>query len=307
MTDPEIRRDGTVGILHPGELGAMLGRILLDQGFRVVASLAGRGPRTQRLCREAGLETVDSSAEVARTSDVVFSAVPPSAALTVAEDYAAAVRGRRRPRLYVDVNSVSPETAGRVGALATQAGADFVDAAVLGLAARLPGHGVLFLSGPQSGRVAAMFGGSVRVRVVGEVPGRASALKSTLAGLNKGLAALFFEVGVTALEAGLSDEFLSECAAFYPGLMEVVDRLAPTYPLHAARRADEMGELEQTMTTLGLAPHMAGAARRVIGAAAASGWPDARPAGWTTAGVLEELHRRGAFRAARPGESRPAV
>jgi 3-hydroxyisobutyrate dehydrogenase-like beta-hydroxyacid dehydrogenase len=233
--------------------------------------------------------------------------VPPSAAVAIAEEYAA-VKGVARSRLYVDVNSVSPETVARVQELVSGCGAEFVDAAVLGLAARLPAQGAVFLSGARASRVAALFGQSVRVRVVGDAPGQASALKSTLAGLNKGLAALFFEVGVLARASGLSAEFLEECAAFYPGLMEVVHRLAPTYPLHAKRRSEEMAELEHTTAALGLEPHMARAARLIIGAAAASGWAEARPdgpGGWTTAGVLEELHRRGAFRATPPGAARP--
>ncbi|HVS36427.1 MAG TPA: prephenate dehydrogenase/arogenate dehydrogenase family protein [Gemmataceae bacterium] len=285
----------TIGILYPGELGAALGRILMASGRRVITALEGRGPRTQRLCREVGLEVAASFAEVVRRADVVFSAVPPSAALAVAEQYSATVGGEHR--LYVDVNSISPETVARIGRMVQAAGADFVDAAVLGLAARLPAQGALFLSGPDALGVAALFEEPLRVRVVGKTPGQASALKSALAGLNKGLAALFFEVGVLAHEAGLSAAFLQECAAYYPGLMEVIDRLAPTYPRHARRRADEMAELEHTMETRGLAPRMALAARSVIAAAAESGWADAP--GWTTAGVLEELHRRGALRARR--------
>lgn len=285
-----------IGVLHPGELGSRLGEVLASAGRRVVATLEGRGPRTRQLCREAGLEVAGSFAAVARVADVVLSVVPPSAAVAVAEQYAAATRGSGRPRLYVDVNSVSPETAARVGEIVAGAGAEFVDAAVLGLASRLREQGVCFLSGSRAPRVADLFAGLVRVRVVGDAPGQASALKSALAGLNKGLAALFFEVGVLAHESGLSAAFLEECAAFYPGLMEVVDRLAPTYPRHARRRAEELAELQQTMEARGLAPRMARAARAVIGAAAASGWADAP--GRTTADVLEELYRRGVFRAA---------
>ncbi len=117
--------------------------------------------------------------------------------------------------------------------------------------------------------------------------------------MSKGLAALFFEAGVTACEAGTFGEFLEECAVFYPGVLEAVDRTAPTYPLHAARRRDEMRELEQAMESLGLAPRMARAARQVIGAVGQAFQPDRRADadGWTTAAVVKELHRRGALRA----------
>ena len=46
----------TVGILYAGEMGAALGRALAADGLRIVTTLECRGPRTQRLCREAGLE-----------------------------------------------------------------------------------------------------------------------------------------------------------------------------------------------------------------------------------------------------------
>ena len=76
----EDRVNPVVGILHPGELGSRLGEVLISRGRRVIATLEGRGPRTRRLCREAGLEVVGSFDEVVRTADVVLSAVPPSAA-----------------------------------------------------------------------------------------------------------------------------------------------------------------------------------------------------------------------------------
>ena len=224
--------------------------------FRVIAPVAGRGPRTQRLCREAGLEIVGSLADAAELADVMLSVVPPSAAVAVAEEYLAAARRRNCAALYVDVNSVSPDTVARIGGLFAGSPVELVDAAVHGVASRLRTQGALYLSGRPAPRVAAMFGKAVRVRVVGEAPGQASALKSVLAGMSKGLAALFFEAGVLAREAGLLRQFLEECSAFYPGVMEAVDRTAPSYPRHAARRRDEMRELEHTMETLGLAPHM---------------------------------------------------
>src|SRR5437763_16776737 len=101
----EDRANPVIGILHAGELGTRLGEVLASGGRRVIATLEGRGPRTQRLCQEAGLEVVGSFAEVVRLADVVFSVAPPSAAVSVAEQYAAAVRGLDRPRLFVDANS----------------------------------------------------------------------------------------------------------------------------------------------------------------------------------------------------------
>ena len=75
-----------------------------------------------------------------------------------------------------------------------------------------------------------------------------------MAGLNKGLAALFLEMSQVASAANLVDELLEGYRTAYPGVMDVIDRLLPTYPQHAARRAQEMEELEQTIRNLGLRP-----------------------------------------------------
>jgi hypothetical protein len=53
--------------------------------------------------------------------------------------------------------------------------------------------------------------------------------------------------------------------------MEVVERILPTYRQHAARRADEMVELEATMRGLGLEPCVAGGVRRFLDALVRSG------------------------------------
>ena len=45
MTEPADGCSLTLGILHPGELGAALGRTFIDEGFRVIAAPGLRGPR----------------------------------------------------------------------------------------------------------------------------------------------------------------------------------------------------------------------------------------------------------------------
>jgi 3-hydroxyisobutyrate dehydrogenase-like beta-hydroxyacid dehydrogenase len=288
----------TVGILYPGEMGSSLGRILSGAGLRVVTTLQGRGPRTQRLCREAGLEVVASLGEVVRLADVVVSVVPPWAALQVAREYAALAGMSVAGRVYVDANAIAPATAVAVGQVLTEVGIDFVDAAINGSAARLGSGAAVYLSGTRAVEVAQLLGKCLQVQVVGDVPGKASALKGALAGLSKGLAALFVEIGVLAQEAGVADVFLERCRAFYPGIMEVVDRMLPTYPQHARRRAEEMAELDEAMRALGLQPDMVQAAGRVTRAMAEAGLPEppAAPV-WTADRVLQALHACGALRA----------
>ncbi len=281
-----------IGILYAGEMGAALGRVFLDEGLRVVTTLNERGPRTRSLCHDAGLEVVKSLADVVRAADIVVSAVPPSAALQVARDYAALAQTAPVGRLYVDVNAVSPATAVEIGEVLAGAGVDYVDAAINGLASVLRTGAILYLSGARAGEVAHVLRRSLNIKVVGDVPGKASALKGALAGLSKGLTALFLEIAVMAREADLSEFFMERCRSFYPGVMEVVDRMLPTYPRHAGRRAQEMGELEDAMLALDLQPNMVRAAKDVTRAVAQAGLAGAA----TAEQVVAEIHASKALR-----------
>jgi hypothetical protein len=292
MPSNDAPRQPTIGILYPGEMGAALGRVLAEDGLRIVTTLDGRGPRTRRYCREAALEVLPSAAEVVRHSDVVFSLVTPGAALEVAREFAGCCKASARPRIYVDANSIAPATAAAVARVVTAAGARFADAAVHGLAAQLRQRGIVYLSGAAAADVAGLLAWSLRVRVVGGKPGQASAVKGALAGLSKGLAALFTEVALLARQAGVWGPFLEGCGLFYPGVLQAVERLLPTYPRHAARREEEMRELERSMKALGLRPAVVRGARKVIAALAEAGLEDGGPREWTAASVVEELSRR---------------
>src|SRR5213080_427336 len=97
----------TVGLLHPGEMGAAVGAVLRGQGLRVVWASEGRSAETRERADTAELEDVGSAENVAE-SEVVFSVVPPHAAVEVARSLGP-VCG-----LYVDANAVSPATSREV-------------------------------------------------------------------------------------------------------------------------------------------------------------------------------------------------
>lgn len=253
----------TVGILYPGEMGATVGRLLAARGFPVVTTLDGRSPRTAALCRDAGLRVFDSLRDVARTADLVVSLVPPSAAVEVAAQYADARRGCENRTLYLDANSIAPATVAHIAEVLDGDDCALVDASIHGLASRLVDHGMIYLSGPDAAFVGRILGDALPVRVLGEALGTASMFKMLIGGLNKGLVALFLEMGLVACEADLLDEFLGRCRQSYPGVMTVVERLLPTYPQHARRRGAEMTELEQSVRALDLRPGLVREIRRL--------------------------------------------
>jgi hypothetical protein len=159
-----------------------------------------------------------------------------------------------------------------------------VDGAFVGSAAELGGRSRLYLSGPRADELAAVLPEPFHAKSVGPEIGDASALKLAFAGFNKGLVALFLEVMEAGGAAGERDELLACLRAFYPGTVETLDRLVPSYPRHAARRADELDELAHWLVSEGRDPAWAATARDVLARFASLGLdPEQR---WTMADVV---------------------
>jgi 3-hydroxyisobutyrate dehydrogenase-like beta-hydroxyacid dehydrogenase len=199
---------------------------------------------------------LDSFEDVVRRSDVVLSVVLPSAADEVASEFCAAAHLSPSDCIYVEANSVSPATALDIGRRVEDAGRSFVDASFNGLAKNVAASGTLFLSGTRAAEVAEVFAGVMRVQLLGDEPGRASAMKMLLGGLSKGLCALFTELAVLASRMEMLDEMLEASRRTYGGVSSVVERMLPTYARHAGRRLTEMSELESTMGAAGITPRV---------------------------------------------------
>jgi len=238
-----IDRSPTIAILAPGEMGAAVAELLQSKGLRIVTTLQGRADRTAIRCRQAGLIVLDSLEAVARESNIVISLVPPDAAEIIALGYAAFAAIIPARALFIDANSIRPDSIAKIAGVLNAAGIEFLDASINGLAKNLRTGGTLFLSGLRADEIARLFGDAMRVKILGAEPGRASAMKMLLGGLSKGTCALFLELSIVAQRQGILPEMLEATASIYPGIHALIDRMLPTYTHHAQRRAVEMSEL----------------------------------------------------------------
>src|SRR5260221_13268613 len=116
-----------IGLLHPGEMGAAVGRCLTGAGYAVLWASEGRGRQTHARAVPAGLAEAGTAAEMAERADVILSICPPHAAL----DTAWAVQGFGG--LYVDANAISPATAREVALMVEEGGATYIDGGIIGL------------------------------------------------------------------------------------------------------------------------------------------------------------------------------
>ena len=232
----------TVGLLHPGEMGAAVGAVLRAQGLRVVWASEGRSAETRERAAEAGLEDVGSTAEVAR-SDAVLSVCPPHAALEVARSLGP-FEG-----LYVDANAVSPATAKEI-ALAVPS---TVDGGIVGSPPREAGTTRLYLSGPNAAAAAELFAGSVLdARVVSEEIGAASAVKMAYAAWTKGTAAMLLAIRELAGAEGVETALLEEWDLSLPELRERHERAVRSAEAKGWRWVGEMEEIAATFEADGL-------------------------------------------------------
>jgi 3-hydroxyisobutyrate dehydrogenase-like beta-hydroxyacid dehydrogenase len=237
--------DVTIGLLHPGEMGAAVGKCLAGAGHRVLWVPEGRGAATKERAEAAGLIGV-ALAEIVTRSDVIVSVCPPHAARDVARQVAG-FRG-----LYLDANAVSPATAGEVASIVAAGGAGFADGGIIGPPPVTPGLTRLYLSGPRAAEVQALFGGTdVDARVV-PPPGSASAVKMAYASWTKGSAALLLAARALARSEGVEPVLLEEWGISQPGLERRSAAATGSATAKGWRWVAEMEEIAATMAAAGL-------------------------------------------------------
>jgi len=237
----------TVGLLHPGEMGAAVGQCLAAAGHRVLWVRSGRSPASAARAEAAGLTGVPGGLpELVTSAEVIVSVVPPHAALEVAREVAGAGFGG----LYVDANAISPATAREVGDIVADGGADGVDGGIIGTPPVRPGFIRLYLSGPRADEVRQLFEDTpVDVRVVdhdGGV-GSASAVKMAYASWTKGSAALLLAARALARAQGVEDVLLAEWGLSQPGLEDRSARAARSATSKGWRWVAEMEEIAASM------------------------------------------------------------
>jgi 3-hydroxyisobutyrate dehydrogenase-like beta-hydroxyacid dehydrogenase len=239
----------TIGLLHPGDMGSVVGACAVASGSRVLWASEGRSAGTRDRAAAAGLEDAGRLAAVVAGSDVVVSVCPPHAAL----DLARAVAALGFSGLFVDANAVSPSTAREIGAAVEAGGAAFVDGGLIGPPPRAAGTTRLYLSGREAKRVAALFDGTrLEAVAVSDAPGAASALKMAYAAYTKGVSALLMGVRALAAAEGVDEALLAEWHRSQPDLPKRSEAAARDNARKAWRFVGEMEEITATFEAAGL-------------------------------------------------------
>src|SRR5580700_9236942 len=238
----------TVGLLHPGEMGAAVGGCLVSVGHEVLWDPAGRSRASTGRALAAELTGVTFDRVIQRSS-VIFSICPPHAAL----DVAGQVAGAGYAGIYVDANAISVATAGRVSGIVTAAGATYVDGGIIGPPPEVAGHTRLYLAGPRASEVRVLFGRSaLDARVAEGQLYAASAVKMAYAAWTKGSSALLLAARALARAEGVERTLLAEWALSQPALAARSEGAASAAAGKGWRWVAEMEEIAASMSAAGL-------------------------------------------------------
>ncbi|WP_367140713.1 MULTISPECIES: NAD(P)-dependent oxidoreductase [Streptomyces] len=251
----------TVGILHPGSMGAAIAACAATNASSVLWCEAGRSPATAERAAQFSLTPVATLSELLDRSDIVISLCPPAAA----EDLARDVAGHCFTGVYVEANAINPERAQRIAAL-LKSDATVVDGGVVGsppIGGKSP---TLYLSGPDAAtvRIEALFAGTaVRTAVLGTEVGKASALKLSYASFQKTSRVLVALAVGMAREHGVDQELLEVASKRTDSYLSEPQYVAKT-AARAWRWGPELEEAADALAAAGLPPEMLRAAASTL-------------------------------------------
>jgi len=255
-----IRRVAIIGF---GEAGGIFAHDFAKQGTEVSVFdiLFNSKRQRQRMLRKAqacGVTAADNLKHCVHRAELVISAVTASSALVVAKE-AGPLLGERQ--LFVDINSVSPETKREAAGYVERRGARFVEAAVMSAVPKQRLKVPMLLGGPHASEAAERLQKiGMNATPLSDRLGVASAVKMCRSVVIKGLEALVIESLFAARMYGAEDKVLESLAASYPEMGwqdHLPDYLVSRVAEHGHRRAVEMREVAQTLRDVGIEPTMA--------------------------------------------------
>ncbi|MDX3637038.1 DUF1932 domain-containing protein [Streptomyces europaeiscabiei] len=271
----------TVGILHPGSMGAAVASCAATNAAAVLWCETGRSTASVERAARFGLTPVATLTELLDRSDIVISLCPPAAA----EELACDVAGHRFAGVYVEANAISPARVQRIAAL-LEPDTIVVDGGVVGsppVGGKTP---TLYLSGPAAAteRIEALFEGTaVRTAVLGTEAGKASALKLSYASFQKTSRVLVALAVGMAREHGVDQELIEVASRRTDSYLSEPQYVAKT-AARAWRWGPELEEAADALAAAGLPPEMLRAAASTL-----ARWNDAKDSELTLTDALDRL------------------
>ena len=224
-----------------------------------------RGETIRKNAAENEVTLVESIEDLTECCNIVFCFTSANSALPIACQIAPLMR---QGTVYVDLNSTSPATKEEIGKTFANSNADFVEAAVM---ASVPANRTkvpIYVCGKRGRALADMLNpAGTNIHFLGEKLGAASATKMLKSVLFKGFIALLTETVFATDHYGITEEVLG--ALKHMMLEEMTYEQCCNYFVEAAakdsvRMSQEMGQVVETLESMGENSIMAQAAKRKL-------------------------------------------
>ncbi|KAL0477008.1 Y7SR [Acrasis kona] len=237
-----------IGIFGVGEMGAAVGRKLVESGYSVKVDVTGRSERSIKRVKDYNLSTT-TTIKLLTSSDVLLSIVPPEKAFVVATTVANQLSGLENKPLYVDCNAVSPNTIQKIYELFQERNLNFLDACIIGNPPTQTNNPTFYASGTEENidtfKQLHDQGQGLNIKVAGQNVGAASALKMSYSGIHKGIFAIVSAMTIAAEKHGALDGLLGELACSGIPQLEKAKNLTNFLGPRAYRFGFEMREISE--------------------------------------------------------------
>ncbi len=251
-----------VTVLHPGAMGAAVGRQAVAAGATVRWVSSGRSAATRKRAAAAGFEEFTDLAAALDGTGIVLSICPPAGA----EDLARSLSGYAG--IFVEANAITPARTARIAEMLPAA--RVVDGGIIGEPPHRAGTTRLYLAGDAGGVPELFTGTALEVVTLPGGIGRASALKLAYASYQKASRVLAAVAHGLAREYAVDEYLMREAALLQSRPLADVAQF-PDVAAKAWRWAPEMREVAELLDDSGLPSGLA------LGAAdALDRWASAR-------------------------------
>lgn len=250
---------GEAGQIYAGDLAEKADVRVWDKKF-----LGTQADHLYGLAAQAGVQPARSLADALDGASLVLSLVTASSALDVAAQAAPLLANGQ---IFLDFNSVAPETKRAAANLVTAGCGDYLDVAVMAPVPPARLGTPLLIGGAVAYHVTQTLGTlGCNACAASENIGDVSAIKMCRSVMIKGLEALTTECLSAARQYGVEDAVLASLHASFPSLGwndQLPHYLISRVAEHGVRRAEEMGEVVKTLQDAGVAAVMSHATQRV--------------------------------------------
>jgi 3-hydroxyisobutyrate dehydrogenase-like beta-hydroxyacid dehydrogenase len=219
------------------------------------------GPKIQQRLQTAGVRGAASLQELIRSSRFILCATSAKVALGIAEEAASHLTA---DHVYVDLNSGSPKLKQQISRIVEEAGARFVDGAVMESVPPYRHKVPILASGTGAADFRAAFESyGMNITVIEGQAGSSSAVKMVRSIFMKGFSALLLETLAAAYRSGIEKEIMASIGRSLTSrpFEEFANLLLTRTAIHAERRVTEMSEVLETLADLELDDTMSKATR----------------------------------------------